>query len=130
VRSHFCLLSPRDEDAEHLFFLEEQQARLSRTSLDSEYPLQDLERFVAFLGFCDLLSLHLCSGWAGDLKLPLAHPAHPFSNEARPISVSIGDDFVQVNETDIGRRAMVYADGWERTRSGAFRNQRYEWMVQ
>jgi hypothetical protein len=130
VTSHFCLLAPRDEDAEHLFFLEEQQARVRRSALASKYPVQDLERFVAFLGFCDLLSLHLCSGWPGDIKLPLAHPAHPSSKEARTTPVSIDEGFVQLNKTNIGRGTIVYVDGWERTQSGGFQNQRYEWIVQ
>jgi hypothetical protein len=35
---------------------------------------RDLDRWVAAFGFCDLLSLYLCSGSRSAVTLPLAHP--------------------------------------------------------
>jgi hypothetical protein len=57
LRSHFCLLAPRDEDIEHeLFRKKEEETRLQTAIADLDHDLRDVERFIAFLGFCDLLS--------------------------------------------------------------------------
>ena len=36
---------------------------------------EDLERWTAALGFCDLVSLYLVSGLRSEVEIPLAHPA-------------------------------------------------------
>jgi hypothetical protein len=127
VRSHFCLLAPRDEDAEHLLFREEEEAELRRISPNPKYDVHDLKHFIAFLGFCDLLSLHLCSGWPGNFKLPLAHPAHPSAKDAPRISISINEGVVHVSETKVLQGTSVHVNGWKTTQSGTLQNQRYEW---
>jgi hypothetical protein len=38
------------------------------------YRPEDLDRWIAAFGFCDLLSLYLCSGSQSAVTLPLAHP--------------------------------------------------------
>jgi Protein of unknown function (DUF3891) len=63
IRSHFCMLAPRDGDSEHERFTEQETERLQQTALEVAYSAPDQKRFVDLLGFCDLLSLHLCSGW-------------------------------------------------------------------
>src|ERR1700761_7963314 len=63
VRSHFYLLAPRDGQREHQLFREEQEERLRVAGIGASYDPPDLARFVSYLGFCELLSLHLCSGW-------------------------------------------------------------------
>ena len=128
VRSHFCLLAPRDEDVEHLFFRKEEEARLQRAKADLKEGVDDLENFVALLGFCDLLSLHLCSGWHSDFGLPLAHPAHPCAKDAGSIAVSINEGVVHLNGTNISRGASVYVNGWERRHANSLQNQRHEWI--
>ena len=130
VRSHFCLLAPRDEDIEHELFRKEEETRLYMAVADLNYHVRELERFIAFLGFCDLLSLHLCSGWPADFALPLAHPAHPSSKDAQSIPVSVKEDVVHVNGTNIPNGTSIYVNGWRRTRSGSLRNHRYRWMFQ
>jgi hypothetical protein len=89
VRSHFCLRAPRDGIVEHEPFRREQATQLRLTGLGTKYNRRDRDRFVAYLGFCDLLSLHLCSGWHTDFELRLAHPAHPSSKDAKSIPISI-----------------------------------------
>jgi hypothetical protein len=130
VRSHFCLLAPRDEDIEHELFREEEEVRLRIAITDLNHDVRDLERFIAFLGFCDLLSLHLCSGWPNDFELPLAHPAHPSSSDARSIPISIHEGVVRINETNVSPYTSVFVNGWKRTQFGSLRNERYEWMFQ
>jgi hypothetical protein len=127
VRSHFCLLAPRDEDIEHELFRKEEEARLQSAIADLDYDLRDVERFIAFLGFCDLLSLYLCSGWAGDFGLPLAHPAHPSSKGAGSIPISINEGIVHIDKTNVRPGTSVHVTGWKSTGSRALRNQRYEW---
>lgn len=130
VRSHFCLLAPRDENVEHLLFWKEEKAQIDRSSLELKGAVQDAERFVAFLGFCDLLSLHLCSGWSCAFELPLAHPAHPSSRDARSISIWVKKGALHVDEINVPRGTSVYVNGWERIQSGSFQNQRFEWTFQ
>jgi len=130
VRSHFCLLAPQDKDDQHLLFRKEEEAQLHHVNADLKGHTQDLGRFIAILGFCDLLSLYLCSGWPGDFELPLAHPAHPSAKDARRIPVSINDRVVHVNNTKVPHGTSVYVDGWKRTQSGSLQNQRYEWTFQ
>lgn len=127
VRSHFCLLAPRDEDAEHLLFRNEEEARLRQVSPDPKYDVKDIEHFIAFLGFCDLLSLQLCSGWPGDFKLPLAHPAHPRAKDAPKISISINEGIVHLSGTKFPLGTSVHVNAWQATLAGTLRNQRYEW---
>lgn len=127
VRSHFCLLAPRDNDIEHELFRKEQQAELHLARADLSRDVQDLDRLVAFLGFCDLFSLHLCSGWPVEFELPLAHPAHPSSRNARGIPISVKDGMIHLRGIDLRDGAGVYVNGWERTQSGSLLNRRYEW---
>ena len=127
VRSHFCLLAPRDEDIEHDLFLKEQEAKLRPAGADLGRDVRNLDGLVAFLGFCDLFSLHLCSGWPVDFELPLDHPAQSSSREARCIPISIKDGVIHLDGIDLRDGAGIYVNGWKRTQSGSLRNQRYEW---
>ena len=72
---HFCLLAPQDNSVHHQFWQEETERReLIETGC---FEFSDLDRFTAALGFCDLLSLLLCSGVEQRAMVPLAHPANP-----------------------------------------------------
>ncbi len=49
---------------------------------------QEWERWTGAIGFCDLLSLYLCSGAADPVELPLGHPFDVLvSGQARRIRV-------------------------------------------
>jgi len=79
VSRHFCLLA-RNELVQHQKFTQEErlrQRRLAASTLKSgERPSEeDLERWTAALGFCDLVSLYLLCGLGGEVEFPLAHPA-------------------------------------------------------
>ncbi len=128
VRSHFCLLAPRDGDGEHQQFLKEEETQLSLLGIEKTYNDQDLERFIAFLGFCDLLSLHLCSGWDAEFELPLAHPAHPSSEYVRQVAISIREGFLHVDGASLPKNTGVRVSGWEKTSSGALHSRRYGWI--
>lgn len=79
ISRHFHLLAGHDPVHQH--FVEVEKARRQRleASADAEDPPNgdDLERWTAALGFCDLVSLFLLSGLSREVELPLAHPASP-----------------------------------------------------
>jgi hypothetical protein len=94
TRRHFWLLAPRDDDFAHQEFIEEQEVCMQEQKRTG-YPGSDLTRFTAALGFCDLLSLHLCSGRAVCVQLTLSHPADPASRMAEQVTVSISNGEVR-----------------------------------
>lgn len=70
---HFCLLAPRDGNAAHQEFFRSETGRREDVESRTHFPAKALDRYTAALGFCDLLSLCLCSGLIGDYDIPLAH---------------------------------------------------------
>jgi hypothetical protein len=130
IRSHFCLLAPRDGEVEHEKFSKEETKRLRQMAPEiSHSAAVDRKRFVALLGFCDLLSLYLCSGWPIEVQLPLAHPADPSSKEAEQIKISIEPNVLRVDKAVLHQGTRVYVQGWARTDSGALHGRRYEWTI-
>jgi hypothetical protein len=77
VSRHFSLLA--GHDPVHQRFVQAEKARQQRLegSAKAEDPPKgdDLARWTAALGFCDLVSLSLLSGLSGEVELPMAHPA-------------------------------------------------------
>ena len=70
VGRHFTLLAQNDP-AHHQRFIQAEKAR-QRKPQGSE---EDIERWTAALGFCDLVSLYLLCGLSGPVEFPLAHPS-------------------------------------------------------
>ena len=78
VSRHFTLLA--GHDPAHQRFVHAEKARQHR--LEGSAKAEDLARWTAALGFCDLVSLSLLSGLSGEVELPLAHPASPQAQTA------------------------------------------------
>jgi hypothetical protein len=97
TRKHFFLLTPRDRDAAHRQFIEEQVPRVQEEEARRESSPPDQERFSAALGFCDLMSLHLCSGSHTSVRIPLAHPADPASCKADDVTVSVAEGVIEID---------------------------------
>jgi Protein of unknown function (DUF3891) len=79
VSRHFCLLA-QQHLVPHQKFVEGEklrQRRLEGSTLQSgQKPGADeLDRWTAALGFCDLVSLYLLCGLHNEVEVPLAHPA-------------------------------------------------------
>jgi Protein of unknown function (DUF3891) len=74
VSRHFSLLAQHDQ-AHHQRFLRTEQLRQQKLESSSMAKNEDLERWTAALGFCDLVSLYLVSGLSSEVEFPLAHPA-------------------------------------------------------
>jgi hypothetical protein len=129
IQSHFCLLAPRDGDVEHERFRRQETERLQLMTLEFAHSAADRKRFVDLLGFCDLLSLHLCSGWPSEVQMPLAHPADPSAKDAEQITVSIERNTLHLDKVAVALGTRIFADGWARTDSGVLHSRRYEWTI-
>jgi hypothetical protein len=83
VSRHFSLIG--QHDPAHRRFLQAEKSRQQRLGGSPE----DLERWTAALGFCDLVSLYLVSGLRGPDDFPLAHPSSPQARTASRVSLQI-----------------------------------------
>ncbi len=73
VSQHFSLLASSD-DRVHAVFMKQERTRRERLLKIVKSSVADLERWTDALGFCDLLSLYLCSGVKAAATLPRCHP--------------------------------------------------------
>lgn len=73
VSRHFCALATSDES--HRSFREREEPRREVLESVLGIPGKDLDRYTSAIGFCDVVSLYLCSGAADPVLIPLAHPA-------------------------------------------------------
>ena len=87
VSRHFCLLAQQDKAQQR--FLQAEKSRQQR--LAGNARAEDLERWTAALGFCDLVSLYLVSGITLPVEVPLAHPASPQAESAPRVKLEIED---------------------------------------
>src|ERR1700677_164686 len=81
VSRHFSLLAQHDQ-VHHQRFLRTERLRQQKLENSSMATREDLERWTAALGFCDLVSLYLVSGLSSQVEFPLAHPASPQAQTA------------------------------------------------
>jgi hypothetical protein len=89
VSRHFSLLGRDDPDRADFVRAEtERRAGIERAL---PYAPADLDRWTGALGFCDLLSLYLCSGSHQPVEFPMAHPADPAAAHAPKITLSFDD---------------------------------------
>jgi hypothetical protein len=72
-------------DPAHQRFVQAEKARQQR--LEGSAKPEDIARWTAALGFCDLVSLSLLSGLSGEVELPLAHPASSQAQTAPRVSM-------------------------------------------
>jgi hypothetical protein len=84
VSRHFSLIAMHDH-TRHQQFLRVEKSRQQRLG----GPLENLDRWTAALGFCDLISLYLLSGLSREVELPLAHPSSPQANEAARVKMHV-----------------------------------------
>jgi Protein of unknown function (DUF3891) len=126
---HFCLLAPKDSAPSHESFLRTENARRERIESKSTFDEEDLDRYTAAIGFCDLLSLCLCSGMTGSYKLPLAHPADPASANRDQLGFSITDSSLRCDRTIFRKEFEASVDGWLRSGAGALTCCRFGWKV-
>lgn len=88
VSRHFSLLAEHDQ-AHHQRFLRTEKLRQQRLESSTMASGEDLERWTAALGFCDLVSLYLVSGLSREVEFPLAHPTSPQAQTAPRVTMEI-----------------------------------------
>jgi hypothetical protein len=87
VSRHFSLLAQHDQA--HQRFLRTEKLRQQRLESSSMATGEDLERWTAALGFCDLVSLYLVSGLSSEVEFPLAHPSTSQAQTAPRVRMQI-----------------------------------------
>ena len=85
ISRHFTLLA--GHDSVHQRFLQAEQSRQRKLAASAND--EDLARWTAALGFCDLVSLFLLSGLSREVELPLAHPASPEAQTAPRVRMQV-----------------------------------------
>jgi hypothetical protein len=130
ISRHFCLLAPRDGDSAHETFMGEENRRREPVQKLCGVEEADLDRYTAALGFCDLVSLLLCSGLVGSFEVPLAHPAHPEACNAPLVIFKLDSGTVSFDSPVVRPGTTLYADAWTRTGSRTIGNQRWEWKLE
>jgi hypothetical protein len=88
VSRHFSLLAQHDQP-HHQRFLRAEKLRQQRLESSATATPEDIERWTAALGFCDLVSLYLVSGLSREVEFPLAHPASPQAQMAPQVSMQM-----------------------------------------
>jgi hypothetical protein len=90
ISRHFSLLAAHDSVHQRFVQAEKsRQRKLAANANDAEPPkADDLARWTAALGFCDLVSLSLLSGLSR-VELPLAHPASPDAQSAPRVRMQV-----------------------------------------
>jgi hypothetical protein len=126
---HFCLLAPRDNDPHHAAFVEQETQRRAAHEAGSPLSRADLDHFTAALGFCDLLSLCLCSGLTGAVRIPLAHPADPASQHAPQIIASLAGETLRFDQPVIAPGTLIHADGWLAFAPNVLASNRFQWTI-
>jgi Protein of unknown function (DUF3891) len=111
VSRHFCALATQYPP--HFRFAEEENPRRERIERELKIPREDLDRWTAAIGFCDLVSLYLCCGAREPAEFPLAHPSLPEARQARKVVLEWVDDQPRFTLLIVEPGASVCAKAWE-----------------
>jgi Protein of unknown function (DUF3891) len=90
VSRHFSLLA--GHDPVHQRFVQAEKSR--QRKLAASASDEDLVRWTAALGFCDLVSLSLLSGLSS-VELPMAHPASPEAQTAPRVRMHVTGPYLR-----------------------------------
>jgi Protein of unknown function (DUF3891) len=121
VSRHFCLLATGDPAHQEFKTREEKRRETIEKSLG--ISPDELNRWTGALGFCDLLSLYLCSGSKVPVAFPLCHPADSEADFAAKIvlswkggQISFPSLVIKPN-TQLSLDAVLYRGRWRETES-------------
>ncbi len=124
---HFCLLAPQDSDPRHETFLREETGRRADWEQASPFSDDQLARFTAALGFADLLSLYLCSGSNGTVRMPLWHAADRAAPSRPHVTVTVSNQQISLEPGLLPPNSSVQTTAWIRTNQGALTPQALVW---
>jgi hypothetical protein len=129
TRRHFCMLAAHDQQPAYVRFVEEESERQKARELELPVGPVEIGRYASALGFCDLLSLCLCSGLKGEFSLPLAHPAEAGAKKAAQVLVRLQERSLHFDRLVLRPGNTVFVDGWLQSDSGIFASARLDWEV-
>jgi hypothetical protein len=89
ISRHFCFLST--DGLLHQEFLQQETRRRERIENSLTFSAEDLNRWTAAVGFCDLVSLYLGCGSTEEVEFPLSHPADPAAAQASKVVLAWKD---------------------------------------
>jgi hypothetical protein len=89
VSRHFCLIG--QHEPAHRRFVQAETSRQERLGGSKE----DVDRWTAALGFCDLVSLYLLSGLRGPEDFPLAHPSSREAHAAPRVTLQVEEQAIR-----------------------------------
>jgi hypothetical protein len=127
---HFCLLAPNDGDPAHEMFVHEENRRRQEMQAECGVNEADLDRYTAALGFCDLVSLLMCSGLEGKFQVPLAHPADPKARNAKHVVCELGSGQVRFDRRVLAPETKLLLEGWARMAPGSIASEQHEWRAE
>ena len=108
VSSHFSLLATA-QDRPHAAFRAQEESRRAGLIKRARLDPANLERWTDALGFCDLLSLYMCSGVAAPARIPRVHPARKSS--APPLQIISTGNTLQLSEPFVTPGSTFHIDG-------------------
>ena len=108
VSSHFSLLATA-QDRPHAAFRAQEESRRAGLIKRARLDLANLERWTDALGFCDLLSLYMCSGVAAPARISRVHPAR--KSAAPPLQIISTGDTLQLSEPFVTPGSTFHIDG-------------------
>ncbi len=109
ISRHCCLLGTGSEA--HAGFVAAETIRRLEIERTLVCSAEQLRCWTAALGFCDLLSLYLCSGSKSPVTLPLCHPQA--KDEARTVTLRWIDDGPHLSEPIFKSDICFFANGLE-----------------
>jgi Protein of unknown function (DUF3891) len=95
ISRHCCLLGTGS--GKYTTFVEQEIKRREVLERSLDYSPHDLDRWTNALGFCDLVSLYLCSGARSPVTMSLGHPE--MSGNDRQITLTWIDDHPHFSES-------------------------------
>lgn len=108
VSSHFSLLATAQGRLHAAFRLQEESRRaglIKRARLDSA----NLDRWTDALGFCDLLSLYMCTGVTASARISRVHPARKATTP--PLRIDITGEALRLGEPFITPGSTFHIHG-------------------
>ena len=115
ISRHCCLLGTGS--GKHAGFLAheaEERTQIERTLAHSP---EEIDRWTGALGFCDLLSLYLCSGSQTSVRLALAHPAAGSCD--RQVTLDWVNHCPRLSEPLLNPDAEFFASGYKYAGAGS-----------
>lgn len=128
VSRHFTLLARHTEQRS---FIASERRRQRRLEAECRAPGPEIGRWVAALGFCDLLSLYLLCGFQNGAEFPLAHPSSPEAAGAPRAALKVEDDLLYFTPQIFHAGARIELDALRHPVSGAgaSRTERLSWRI-